>query len=300
MRILISADGSQWAVKSARFALQLFRNTDHEVTILVFKQRARDLPKKKEKITRDLRRKGDLEGAARKADVIEEEVEDLVDELSLKQGDVEWRQARGDMAKYLLGVAPNYDLVCIGGAGKGGFSQQLLGMIADEIVMSGEGNLMVTKATDKLCRKVLVTVMVNDLSDKLANYLGSLFGGTGTELSLEVIRDDQPRRFDGYLNAASGERLKQMAQDDLFVDSSRRDEVTEIIESYGVECHYADRDFESMGDLIDKADPNSYDLLIIHPPPEDSRLFGLFGNEAKHLKLMRRSQTNVMLLRRLI
>ncbi len=299
MRILISADGSQWAAKSAKFALQLFRDSDHDVTILVFKQRARDLPKKKETITRDIRRKDDLEGAARKADVIEEEVEDLVADLAIEHDSVEWKFARGDMAKYLLGVAGSYDLVCIGGAGKGGFSQQLLGMIADEIVTTGTGNLMVTKATDQICRKVLVTVMHNDLSDELARYLGTLFAGTGTTLALEVISDDQPRRFEGYLNAASGERLKQMAQDDLFVESRRHREIKDIIESYGVECRLSDRDFESMEDLIDTVDPEGYDLLIIHPPPEESRLFGLFGSEAKHLKLMRRSQTNVMLLRRL-
>ena len=297
MRILICSDGSKWALKSARFALQLFRHTAHELTILAFRQRAAYMSPTKKRITRATRQKEDNLGAERPAIEITEELQDLMGELSIDARELVWEQQEGDMARHILDIADGYDLICLGGAGKGAFSQNLLGMIADEVVMKGHGNLMVTKTSDMICQNILVAVTPDSLSEDLAHHLGTLFQGSPASICIEVLWEALTERFEGYLDASSRQRVAAMVDADLFDDPEHLENILAIIESYGVDCSAQFRDFRSLNQLIDHVEPASYDLIIIHPPPREASLLNFLGSEKESLTLMRKSSPNVMLLR---
>lgn len=297
MRILICADGSRWALKSARFALQLFRHTAHELTILTFKIRARELPKTRKTITRATRKKEDNIGAERSAVTIERELEDLVDELSIDTREITWLREEGDMAEHVLDIAEDYDLVCLGGAGKGGFSQHMLGLIADQVVLEGKGNLLVTKTSDCVCRDILVALRSSSIDDNLANYLGTLFQGSSARITLDVLWEELPGRFEGYLDAAVGQRMKEMVDDELFEPPEELQNIVEILDGYGIECTWSYKDYHSLDELINDVEPNAYDLMIIHPPPRSTGLRQLLEPRKQSLNLMRKSSPNVMLLR---
>ncbi|PEN08041.1 hypothetical protein CRI93_06255 [Longimonas halophila] len=299
MRILICSDGSKWAQKSARFALQLFRDTAHELTILIFNQRTKDLNAAQKSMVRGTRDKEDNVGSNRSSQTIETELQDLVDDVHIDTHEVVWKREEGNMATHLLNVAKDYELVCLGGAGKGGFSRHMLGMIVDEIVMQGKGNLMVTKTSDAKCRDILITLPPEDTDDvHIAHYLGRLFQGSAATITVNIMWSDLPHRFEGYLDAAVGQRVKRMVDEDLFPDKRNRlNSITRIISSYGLECKAAFQDYKSMSDLVDDAKPSSYDLVVVRPPaPGDGFLQQLEPNK-QSLNLMRKSASNVMLLR---
>ena len=299
MRILICSDGSKWAQKSARFALQLFRDTAHELTILVFKQRSKDLNAAQKSMVRGTRDKEDNVGSSRSSEIIETELHDLADDIRVDAQEVAWKREEGNMATHLLDVAKDYELVCLGGAGKGGFSRHMLGMIVDEVVMQGEGNLMVTKTSDERCRDILIALPPEDTDDEnMAHYLGRLFEGSNATITINIMWSDLPHRFEGYLDAAVGQRVKRMVDEDLFPDKRNRlDSITRVINSYGLECKAAFQDFKSMSELVDDAKPSSYDLVVVRPPaPGDGFLQQLEPNK-QSLNLMRKSASNVMLLR---
>lgn len=299
MRILICSDGSKWAQKSARFALQLFRDTAHELTILVFKQRSKDLNAAQKSMVRGTRNKEDNVGSSRSSEIIETELHDLADDIRVDAKEVAWKREEGNMATHLLDVAKDYELVCLGGAGKGGFSRHMLGMIVDEVVMQGEGNLMVTKTSDERCRDILIALPPEDTDDEnMAHYLGRLFEGSNATITINIMWSDLPHRFEGYLDAAVGQRVKRMVDEDLFPDKRNRlDSITRVITSYGLECKAAFQDFKSMSELVDDAKPSSYDLVVVRPPaPGDGFLQQLEPNK-QSLNLMRKSASNVMLLR---
>ncbi len=299
MRILICSDGSKWATKSARFALQLFRDTAHELTVLAFKTRAKELETTQKKMIRGTREKEDNIGAQRSLTIIEEEAQDLVGELIVDTHEVHWMRQEGDMVSSILAIANDYDLICLGGAGKGGFSQNMLGLIVDEVVKKGDGNLMVTKKSDAKCRDVLVALMPETVTEELAHYLGVMFKGSPATITIDVLWEDLPERFEGYLNAATGQRVKQMVDADLFHDPHQLRDIVAIIESYGVDCSASYQDYKSLNQLIDAVEPASYDLIIVHPPSRDSGLLQLIEPEKQSLNLMRKSSANVMLLRSL-
>ena len=300
MRILICSDGSKWAQKSARFALQLFRDATHEITILVFKQRPRDLNAAQKSMVRGTRDKEDNVGSDRSSNIIKSELQDIVDEVHVDMHkEVVWQHEEGNMANHLLNIAKDYELVCLGGAGKGGFSRHMLGMIVDEVVMQGKGNLMVTKTSDAQCRDILITLPPEDTDDvHIAHYLGRLFQGSDAAITVNIMWSDLPHRFEGYLDAAVGQRVKRMVDEDLFPDKRNRlNSITRIISSYGLECKAAFQDYKSMSDLVDDAKPSSYDLVVVRPPaPGDGFLQQLEPNK-QSLNLMRKSASNVMLLR---
>ena len=297
MRILICADGSRWALKSARFALQLFGDSAHQLTILTFKLRAREMPEAKKTITRATRKKEDNIGSERSATTIETELQELVDELSIDAHEIAWMREEGDMAQHVLEIAEDYDLVCLGGAGKGGFSQHLLGLIADEIVLKGKGNLLVTKTSDSLCRNILVTLHSSSVDDQLANYLGSLFQGCSTKITLDVLWEESPGRFQGYLDAVTRQRMKQMVVDDLFEPPQGLQDIVDILAEYDIESSWSYRDYRSLDELIDSVEPDSYDLIVVPPPPRSTGLRQILEPRKQSLNLMRKSSPNVMLLR---
>lgn len=299
MRILICSDGSRWALKSARFALQLFRPTTHELTILTFKVRAREMSKEKKTITRATRKKEDNIGAERSTATIEQELEDLVGELSIDTREITWLREEGDMAQHILSIADDYDLVCLGGAGKGGFSQHLLGLIADEIVLEGKGNLLVTKTSDTICREVLVALRSSSVDDELISYLGTLFEGSSARLTFDILWEELPGRFEGYLDAATHQRMKQMVDDELFEPPQKLKDIATILDEYGIESSWSYQDYNSLNELIDDVEPNSYDLIIVHPPPRSTSLRQILEPRKQSLNLMRKSSPNVMLLRNL-
>jgi nucleotide-binding universal stress UspA family protein len=300
MRILICSDGSKWAQKSARFALQLFRDTTHELTILIFDQQTKDLDAAQKSMVRGTRDKEDNVGSNRSSKTIETELQDLVDEVHVDmQKEVVWQREEGNMANHLLDVAKDYELICLGGAGKGGFSRHMLGMIVDEVVMKGEGNLLVTKTSDAQCRDILITLPPQDTDDaNMAHYLGRMFKGSNATITVNIMWGDLPHRFEGYLDAAVGQRVKRMVDEDLFPDKRNRlNDITEIISSYGLECEASFQDYKSMSELVDDAKPSSYDLVVVRPPaPGDGFLQQLEPNK-QSLNLMRKSDSNVMLLR---
>ena len=305
MRILICSDGSKWAYKSARFALQLFRDTAHELTILVFKQCAAKMSSTKKTITRATREKEDNIGAQRSPDLIDEEVHELVEDLAIDGTDIRWLHEEGDMARHILDIAKDYDLVCLGGAGKGGFSQNMLGLIADEVVTEGKGNLMVTKSSDVVCKNILLAVTPSSLSEGLAHYVGTLFEGSPAAITIDVLWDALPQRFAGYLEATPAQRVTEMVDADLFDDPDHLQNIIEIIESYGIESSFSYRDYKSLSQLIDDVEFNSYDLIIVHPEsPKKGLTEGLLqfvgaGEKNQSLDLMRKSSPNVMLIRSL-
>ncbi len=299
MRILICSDGSKWAQKSARFALQLFRDTVHELTILVFKQRASGMTPAKKSMTRGTRDKQDNLGADRATEVIAREVEDLVDDLSIDHREIAWRQDEGNMADHLLEIADDYDLICLGGAGKGGYSPNMLGLIADEIVKRGDGNLMVTKTSDDICKKVLVALSPKSIDEDLAHYLGQLFQDSPASVTIDVLWEDLPPRFEGYLDAATGRKMKQMVDSDLFDDPKKLRRIIDVIESYGIDADSSYQDYHSLEELIEDVEPTAYDLLVLRPSTEDSGFLQMIEPSKQSLNLMRKSSTNVMLLRSL-
>lgn len=298
MRILICSNGTQWARKSARFALQLFRETTHQLTILIFKERASDLDASRESITRATRKKEGQTGATRSAETIEQEIRDLVDELDIDT-EIEWLSGEGDLSKHVLDIAEDYDLVCVGGGGRGGFSQNMLGLVADDLVRKGKGNLMVTKTTDRICRNVLVALHPQSVNRELAHYLGQLFEETPASITVDVLWKDSPGRFDGYFDAAVGQRVKDMMDADLFEDPEQLRELIEIIDSYGVTGKSSYQDFHSLDELVDNVDPAAYDLILVRPPDDHAGLIEMMEPVTKSLDLMRKSSTNVMLLRTL-
>ena len=299
MRILICSDGSKWAQKSARFALQLFRDTVHELTVLVFNQLAKDLDAAQESMVRGTRDKEDNIGSDRSSQIIETELHDLADDVRIDAKEVVWKREEGNMATHLLDVAKNYELICLGGAGKGGFSRNMLGMIVDEIVMEGKGNLMVTKTSARPCRDILIALPPEDTDDaNMAHYLGRLFQGSNATVTVNIMWGDLPHRFEGYLDAATGQRMKRMVDEDLFPRKrSRLDSITKIMSSYGLECEAAFQDYKSMSELVDDAKPSSYDLVVVRPPASGDGFLQQLQPNKQSLNLMRKSASNVMLLR---
>lgn len=299
MHPLICSDGSEWAQKSARFALQLFRGTSNEITVLVFKQRPRALDAEQQAMVQGAREKGDNLGAARAADEIDRELHVLVKEILGDDSAVHWKQADGNMAEHLLGVANDYDIICLGGVGKGGFSRNLMGVFVDELVLKGTGNLLVTKTSDALCHNVLLALPPEDADDKnMAHYLGQLFEGSGVNITINIMWSDLPHRFEGYMEASMGQRVKRMVDEDLFPDKRRRlGHITGILNDYGLTSKAAFKDYGSMSDLVDAAEPNSYDLIIVRPPAAGDGFLQQLEPNKQSLNLMRKSASNVMLLR---
>lgn len=299
MRILICSDGSKWAQKSARFALQLFRDTTHELTVLVFKLRPNKMDSTPEKITRGTIDKQDNIGAGRSPKTIERRVEGLVDGLDVEHDEIDWLYEQGDMAAHVLTIASDYDLVCVGGAGKGGFSQKMLGLVADTIVKEGKGNLMVTKTSDVVCRRVLVALTPASIDGRMAHYLGSMFKETPASITIEVLWEELPGRFEGYMEGTTGERVKRMVKDNLVKKPGKLEEFAETIESYGVPTAISYQDYESLNLLIEDVSADAYDLLVVHPPEPEETILTRLEPEKQALTLMRKSSPNVLLLRNL-
>ncbi|MES3629682.1 MAG: universal stress protein [Longimonas sp.] len=299
MRILICSDGSEWAQKSARFALQLFRETAHALTILVFKQHTDALEGEKKSIMQGTQDKEDNIGSERSSSVIEDELHDLVGDFDIAVDEVAWEREEGNMASHLLDIAPDYELICLGGAGKGGFSRSMLGLIVDEVVLEGKGNLMVTKKSDASCRNVLVVLPSEDVYDTdTIHYIGRLFKGSDVVVTVNVLWSDLPHRFEGYLEAATGQRMKRMVDEDLLPDKrDRLEKIKKILKSYEVESKVAYQDSGSVSELVDDAKSSSYDLIVVHPPAPGTGLLQQLEPNKQSLNLMRKSEANVMLLR---
>ena len=299
MRILICSDGSKWAHKSAQFALQLFRHTVHEITVLVFKQRTQALDADQKALIKGMRNKEDNVGSDRSAHQIETDLQALVDEIMEADKPVQWTHAEGNMANHLMEVADDYDMVCLGGVGKGGFSRNLMGVFVDELVMDSNGNLLVTKTSDALCRDVLVALPPKDTDDEhMAHYLGQLFAGSGVTITVNIMWSDLPHRFEGYLEAAARQRVKRMVDDDLFPDKHHRlNYISRIISQYDLTCKAAFKDYKSMGELVDGVKPSSYDLMVVRPPAPGDGFLQQLEPKKQSLNLMRKSSSNVMLLR---
>lgn len=297
MRILIASDGSKWAQKSARFALQLFRHTAHELTILVFKKRPEEVEGPRKAIAQGAQNKKDNVGAERAPQAIEQEAKDLVEELAIEE--IEWRRDEGDMAGHLLDIADEYDLLCLGGVGKGVFSQNMLGMIVDKVVMEGHGNLLVTKKSETECQDVLVALPSESLENEaLIHYLGTLFQGSSIHVTIHVLWEALPERFEGYLEATSARKMKKMVDEELFSGNKEKlQNLVDIIESYDLECSASFQDYESVEQLIDHGELGHYDLIVVHPPAPGSGFVEQLEPKKQSLNLMRKSTSNVLLLR---
>lgn len=298
MRILICSDGSEWARKSVQFALQLFGDTAHELTILIFKERPSKLDSSRKSIVRGTRKKEGQTGADRSIEKIEREIRDLVEELGVHT-DISWLKGEGAFADHILDIAGDYDLVCVGGGGRGGFSQHTLGLVADDLIREDKGNLMVTKTSDAICRNVLVALHPKSVSTELAHYLGQMCEGTPASITVNVLWKEAPNRFDGYFEGTVSQRVRDMMDADLFENPDQLKDLIDIINSYGVSGKSSYQDFHSLDELVDNVDPAAYDLIIIRPDEEHAGLIEMMEPVNRSLDLMRKSDSNVMLLRSL-
>lgn len=297
MRILICFDGSTWARKSARFALRLFKNTPKHLTLLTFKRQ----PEHEQPGTERLpaQDKADNVGAEREPMTIERELSSLA--KSEDVADASFIEGAGDLVGHLLSIAPQYDLVCLGGAGKGGFSQYTLGHIVDGVVLKGQGNLLVTKRSDSKCQNVMIAITRERAEDEhLIDYLGKLFQGSPCALTIHVLWEELPHRFEGYLQGATAEKMKQMVGQNLFQKNrAELQNLTDHLASYGLDAQASYHNMPSMEKMVEEVDPEAYDLVVIYPPSRSDGMLKRLEPKKESLNLMRKSTCNVMLLRSL-
>lgn len=293
MHILICYDGSYWARRSTRFALRLFANTDHRLTVLVVDRPDHDIS---EPVADEP--ESDRCGADRSMTELESDVRELVDKLDVSP-QLNWRHETGEMFDAITTVCGDCELICVGGTGRGVYSASMLGTVGRRLVRQGRKNILVTKHTDEVCRNAVVAVTESGFDARLAHHLGTLFESTSTRLNIEILWGELPTRFQGYLDASIGRRLQQMIDADMF---DRPDEIArpaDILESYDLDVTISFQSRPSLDHLIDDFEDVGYDLVVLRARPHDARLLRQFEPDNRLIELMRRSIPNVMVLRTL-
>lgn len=300
MKILVCTDGSRWAQDSVRFVVDLFRNSVHELTVLVFKQRPGDLTAAEKRIARGTSSKHEKSGQERPGSEIEGEVREIVGRLEVHSAVVGLEQAEGDLSEHILRVAADYDLVSLGGAGRGGFSHDLLGMIANRVILEGTGNLMVTKRVEGPCRRVLLAVRRERVDRELLDWVGTLISGADVELTLWVLTPRVLKRFEGYMEAVRGERLRKVGEAETSPgERALMERVADALAGHGVKAAVDVKTGVSFSGMIDEVEPRVYDLVMIHPPFDPPGPFQDIEPAKLALKLLRKIPSNVLLLRSL-
>ncbi|MGM0381493.1 MAG: universal stress protein [bacterium] len=288
MKILVLTDGSEGAQKSTRFAVKLFQFTSHEIKVVVFKSNDKELPEAEEERI----------GADRALEEIKTETDEIVGDSSNKLTDVEVLTDRGNLMEYIDGVADDYDLVCLGTAGKGAFTENVLGEVPANVIRYGRGNLLINKGNDSECRRSVICAPLAAFTEELAEFVIGLFTDFPGEIVIYPLLENYPRRFEGYRDASGKKKVEEMVEDEVFPhDHERLDQFVKILESEDFVTNFKFCEGTSTADLIDGFTARDYDLIIIHAPGGEHEFLPDFEPGKQMLQLVRKSPTNTLVLR---
>jgi len=260
MRILLATEGGEKGAKDIRFLSSVLRGGDHDVDMVYVKEVEEDMPEKHYEIAKETQEKKKVAppGEGRK-DVLEE-MGDIADETGIQ---VEQIGLKGDPAEQILKKARigSYDLISIGSGGRGIFTKEILGLVANRIVKESPISVMVAKGEKKSCQNVLICTKGEEESLGVFEFAGELFEGSDVEFTtLHVVESFS--RLGGYMENVE-EELQQVAQDFEPPGEDVHERGIEILEEHGLDSERKLREGGFAEQVLEESREGGHDLVVL-------------------------------------
>ncbi|MBS1262896.1 MAG: hypothetical protein MAG715_00060 [Methanonatronarchaeales archaeon] len=260
MRILLATEGGERGTKDLRLLNSITSAGGHDIDIAYVQEVEDEMPSKHYEIAKETqKKKGVAEPGAERKTVLDQ-MSVVADEEGMEVGRI---GLKGDPAKQILKRVRkgDYDLVSLGSGGRGIFTKEILGFVANRVIKESPTSILVMKGEQEKCERVLVCTKGGAESLEVFEFAGRLLSGGDFEVTTLYVGEPFPR-LQGYMETVE-EDIQQVVEDFRPPGEPYIEKGVEKLKGYGLDSERKVREGDFQEQVLEEAGGGNYDLVVL-------------------------------------
>lgn len=258
MKVLLVTEGGERGEKNIRFLSPVAKAGPHDVDLVYVKEVEDEMPKKHYDIAKDTQAKKGVAEPGSERKTLLDRMSSVAEDLGVE---VEQVGLKGDPAEQILERAEKgYDLVAMGSGGRGIFTKEMLGFVANTVVKESPVSVLVVKGERERCRRVLIATKGSEKSRGVYEYTAELLGGGDFDVTTLQVAESFPR-LRGYMETVEDDI--QRAVEDIQPSDEYVEQGVEMLKGNGLRSEIKFREGEFAAQVMEEAKEGNYDLVVM-------------------------------------
>lgn len=259
MKILLATEGGERGEANIRFLSPVIKAGGHHVDLVYVKEVEEEMEPKHYDIVKETQeKKGVAEAGASRKPVLSE----MAEVARVSGFEVDQVGLKGDPAEVILERADQgYDLIAMGGGGRGIFTKEMLGIVANRIVKECPVSVMINKGEAESLDRILLCTRGDDKARVVFEFLAEFLGGGGFDVTaLHVTQSFS--RLKGYMESVQDD-IEEVANQFKPEKGSFLEEGIELLGREGIEAEPRVREGDFDEEVLAEAKEGNYDLVVL-------------------------------------